>query len=113
MIPNRNPDYTHENLFQGEGCVFIWNCSPIPTDDIFPVVLWCALSPDGSVGKHRQEGYHEVLTCLSGKGEVTIDTCMHSFEPGISISLHCGQVMSIHNRQEEPLIYLITKTSTG
>ncbi len=110
MIPNRPPDLTHQALFQGKGTVYVWDCSPKKETMVFPVVLWCVLTPDGQVGKHKQVEYHEVLTCIAGNAELRINDSIHPFAKGTSITLVCGEVLSIHNHSEEPLVYLITKT---
>jgi len=109
MIDSRTPDLVHNNLFRGRGTVSVWNCVPQKRVYPFSVVLWCSLSAQGIVGRHKQQAHHQVIVCISGKGEIRIQKRAIPFEKGASIAVAKGDVLSIHNLEETELIYTITK----
>jgi quercetin dioxygenase-like cupin family protein len=76
----------------------------------FTAVLLCELSPGGSVGRHVQEEFPEIVIGLSGDGQTTIDGQARALGPGDTVYLPLGSVLSIENHSAgEPLTYLIVK----
>jgi quercetin dioxygenase-like cupin family protein len=76
----------------------------------FTAVLWCELSPSGSVGRHVQEEFPEIIVGLDGDGSATVDGAPRPLGPGDVVHLPLGSVLSLENRSSEvPLRYLIVK----
>lgn len=101
-------------LFGGRGSVHVWDLlagAPAPP---FSAVLWCALDPGGSVGRHVQEHFPEIVVGLDGEGEARVDGVAHPLAPGDVVHLPLGSVLAIQNRSpDEPLHYLIVKAQAG
>jgi quercetin dioxygenase-like cupin family protein len=97
------------NLFGGTGDVRV--CSLLDGDAApFTAVLWCELTPGGSVGRHVQEEFPEIIIGLDGDGAATVDGALRSLGPGEVVHLPLGAVLSIENRSpERALTYLIVK----
>jgi quercetin dioxygenase-like cupin family protein len=96
-------------LFGGRGEVRVW--SLLDTEAApFTAVLWCELAPGGSVGRHVQEEFAEVVIGVAGQGEATVDDRRHGLSAGDAVYLPLGSVLAIENRSEDaPLRYLIVK----
>lgn len=95
-------------LFGGRGEVRVW--SLLDAAGPFTAVLWCELAPDGSVGRHVQEEFAEVVIGVEGQGEATVDGLRHGLSAGDAVYLPLGSVLAIENRsQSAPLRYLIVK----
>ena len=97
------------NLFGGNGKVSV--CSLLDGDGSpFTAVLWCELTPGGSVGRHVQQEFPEIVVGIEGDGAATVDGAPRSLGPGDVVHLPMGSVLSIENRSGElPLTYLIVK----
>jgi mannose-6-phosphate isomerase-like protein (cupin superfamily) len=108
---NRPPDITHENLFGGRGRVQVWNCTASKDPDPFVAVLLCTLDANGIVGRHKQKRFTESVLCLAGSGQVTCDSSVLLFSPGVSVTISSEMILSIENLSEVPLVYTITKIS--
>jgi quercetin dioxygenase-like cupin family protein len=97
------------NLFGGRGEVAVYSLldgdgSP------FTAVLWCELAPSGSVGRHVQEEFPEVIVGLDGDGSASVDGTPRPLGPGDVVHLALGSVLSIENHSSTvPLTYLIVK----
>ncbi|MEZ4238910.1 MAG: cupin domain-containing protein [Myxococcota bacterium] len=104
------PTWEHRGLFGGQGLVTVRDLlrgRPAPP---FPAVLGCTLSPGGSVGRHRQEQFPEIVVGLAGDGEAEVDGVAWPLGPGDVVHLPLGSVLSLRNRSAaEPLEYLIVK----
>lgn len=99
-----------EALFGGKGAVVVWDLLGRASAEPFTAVLWCALEPGGSVGRHVQEQYPEIIVGLDGEGEASVGDATHPLLPGDVVHLPLGAVLSITNRSSaEPLSYLIVK----
>ncbi len=111
MNPNGiEPDIRHD-LFGGRGAVKVYNLAraPIPP---FTAALWCELEPGGSVGRHRQENFPEIVIGIEGDGEATVGDRAFALGPGAVVHLPLGSVLSLRNNDEHaPLRYLIIKAS--
>jgi quercetin dioxygenase-like cupin family protein len=95
-------------LFGGIGEVSV--VSLLAPQGPFTAVLLCELSAGGSVGRHVQEEFPEIVVGLAGEGRATIDGREHALGPGSTVYLPLGSVLAIENRSaEEPLTYLIVK----
>ncbi len=102
------PDVRTE-LFGGSGIVRVWNLLAGQADP-FTAVLFCELSPGGSVGRHVQEEFAEVVIGMEGEGHSTVDGNARPLSAGDVVHLPLGSVLSIENRSElVPLRYLIVK----
>jgi len=98
------------NLFGGEGAVRIWNCLTSHPTDPFKAALWCQLDPGGSVGRHRQTEYPEVVLCVGGIGRAVVGDVAHSLVRGNLVYLPLGASLSLHNESDEvALEYVILK----
>ena len=106
------PAETREHLFGGVGAVRIWNCLPPNPTDPFRAALWCELDPGGSVGRHRQTAYPEVILCVGGSGRAVIGDTAHVLVRGTLVHLPLGTSLSLHNdREDATLEYVIIKAS--
>jgi quercetin dioxygenase-like cupin family protein len=112
MPPQKGPADVRERLFGGRGAVRVWNLladhqgKPKP----FTAVLSCELDPGGSVGRHVQEHYPELVIGLEGAGEAAVDGGWQTLDPGDVVHLPLGSVLELRNRSaSEPLRYLIIK----
>ena len=110
-IHKGQPD-PRRDLFGGRGVVQVWDLladytkMPAP----FAAVLSCELEPGGSVGRHLQEHFPELVIGLAGDGEANVDGRELSLAPGDVVYLPLGSVLALRNRSEtEPLAYLIVK----
>ena len=107
------PPFVHENLFGGHGEVRVWNLLAGPAEP-FTAVLACELAPNGSVGKHVQEEFPEVVLGVAGNGEATVDGLAHALRANDVVFLPLGSVLSLVNLSDrEPLRYLIIKARRG
>lgn len=106
--PTRNVD-VRSNLFGGRGDVSV--CSLLEGNGApFTAVLWCELTPGGSVGRHVQQEFPEVVIGLEGDGAATVDGAPYPLGRGDVVHLPLGSVLSIENRSSElTLTYLIVK----
>lgn len=76
----------------------------------FSAVLSCRLEQGGSVGRHVQTEFPEIIVGISGDGEATVDGVAHPLGEDDAVFLPLGSVLSLVNRSEtEPLRYLIVK----
>ena len=99
-----------ENLFGGVGRVEVFDLLGRRQAGAFTAALACSLAPAGSVGRHVQESYDELIIGLEGTGTVTIDDQHEPIGPGSVAYLGLGQVLAIQNdSSEEALRYLIVK----
>lgn len=101
-----------EALFGGRGVVRVWNllADHKPAPKPFTAVLSCELDPAGSVGRHVQEHFPELVIGLEGTGEAGVDGQWQALEPGDVVHLPLGAVLELRNRSDsEPLRYLIIK----
>lgn len=99
-------------LFGGTGDVRVWNLladfkrAPHP----FTAVLSCELDPGGSVGRHVQQQFPEIVVGLSGDGEALVDGKPLALGEGDVVHLPLGSKLELRNRSDvAPLSYLIIK----
>jgi quercetin dioxygenase-like cupin family protein len=100
------------DLFGGRGQVQVWDlladhdAAPEP----FIAALSCELEPGGSVGRHVQEYFPEIVIGLAGIGEATVDGRALRLAPGDVVHLPLGGVLELRNGSDrDPLRYLIVK----
>lgn len=106
------PPARREALFGGRGAVFVWDLLGAPQAGPFTAVLYCELEPGGSVGRHAQQHYPELVIGLDGEGTAQVDGRSLPLRPGDVVHLPLGAVLAIENRSTElPLCYLIVKAS--
>ncbi len=104
------PD-TRIDLFGGTGTVKVWNLMTGPAAP-FTAALWCELEAGGSVGRHRQEQFAEIVIGVEGRGEATVGDVAHPLNVGDMVHLPLGSVLSLRNLSgETPLRYLIIKAT--
>jgi quercetin dioxygenase-like cupin family protein len=97
------------DLFGGRGEVQVWNLLHQAAGP-FTAVLSCALAPGGSVGRHVQERFPELVIGVEGEGEASIDGQATRLSPGDVVYLPLGSILTIENRANDaPLRYLIVK----
>lgn len=103
----------HENLFGGNGKVYVQNLvlSPVPAP--FTEVVGCRLEPNGKVGLHYQEHFDELVIVTRGTGTAEVDGVCHRLGKGSVVGLALGAGLSIVNESEDSdLEYLIVKASS-
>jgi quercetin dioxygenase-like cupin family protein len=97
------------DLFGGRGEVRVWSLLQGAAEP-FTAVLSCELVPGGTVGRHVQDEFPEVVIGVDGEGEATVDDEAYALGSGDAVYLPLGSVLSIANRSDEtPLRYLIIK----
>lgn len=97
------------DLFGGQGIVQVWDLQAQREAGPFKASLWCRLEANGIVGPHIQENYDELILCISGSGNATINHECFALAPGIQVFLKRGKVLEIKAESTQPLIYLIIK----
>ena len=106
--------FERHRLFGGDGAVRVWDLAggtPMPP---FTAILGCELDPGGSVGRHRQDQYPEVVIGLAGDGEAQVDGRTATLGPGDVVHLPLGAVLSLRNRSATDVLrYLIVKAESG
>jgi quercetin dioxygenase-like cupin family protein len=104
-----HPTDIRSNLFGGSGDVAV--SSLLDRDGApFTAVLWCELTPGGSVGRHVQEEFPEIVIGITGDGAATVDGAPYPLGRGDVVHLPLGSVLSLENRSNDlPLTYLIVK----
>ena len=109
MTIEKGEPRTVDDLFGGRGRVRVWSLLERFAEP-FTAILSCELAPSGSVGRHRQEEFPEVVVGLDGDGEAVVDGRPERLAPGDVVHLPLGSVLELRNRSEEhPLSYLIIK----
>jgi quercetin dioxygenase-like cupin family protein len=99
-----------ESLFGGEGAVTVWNLLGRTAAPPFTAVLSCELDPGGSVGRHRQEEFPEIVVGVEGDGRATVNGAAQPLVPGAVVYLPLGATLEIANLSgDAPLRYLIIK----
>ena len=97
------------NLFGGRGSVSVWSLLEHQAAP-FTAVLSCELAPGGSVGRHLQEQYPEIVVGLAGHGEARVAGTRHSLDPGDVVHLPLGATLELANLSDEAVLaYLIIK----
>ena len=103
-----------EALFGGTGAVSVWNLLGRSSAEPFTAVLGCELDPGGSVGRHVQEHFPEIVIGLEGEGRALVDGEPQPLGPGDVAHLPKGSILAIENTSaSEPLRYLIIKARPG
>lgn len=112
MTIRRGPVDRRVNLFGGTGEVRVWNLlaghrrEPSP----FTAVLSCELDPGGSVGRHVQHQFPEIVVGVRGDGEAKVDNVPHRLSEGDVVHLPLGSRLELRNNSADaPLAYLIIK----
>lgn len=99
-----------EALFGGAGAVTVWNLLGRRRAEPFTAALACELEPGGSVGRHLQEHFPEIVVGLEGEGRALVDGAPQPLGPGDVAHLPRGSILAIENLSSEtPLRYLIIK----
>lgn len=105
------PRAIRHDLFGGRGAVEVVDLLGAVALEPFRAVLACTLAPGGSVGRHVQEAYPEIVVGLEGAGTATVDGTPHRLGPGDVVALPLGAVLAIDNLGAAPLRYLIVKAT--
>lgn len=109
QVANGNGD-RREALFGGKGAVTVWNLLGRTQAPPFTAVLSCELDPGGSVGKHHQQHFPEIVLGLEGDGRATVNGNAQPLVPGAVVYLPLGATLEIANLSEDaPLRYVIIK----
>lgn len=97
------------DLFDGRGEVKVWSLLAGEAGP-FTAVLSCELAPAGSVGRHVQQEFAEIVIGLEGEGRASVDGRAHALCAGDTVHVPLGSVLAIDNcSSAEPLRYLIVK----
>ncbi len=98
------------DLFGGSGTVLVWDLLEGKARGPFKGVVSCELEPAGSVGRHVEERYAELVIGVEGTGEVRVGGKANALMAGDVVYLPRGEVMEILNLSGDvPLQYLILK----
>jgi quercetin dioxygenase-like cupin family protein len=109
MSLEKGPVDVRENLFGGSGKVRVWNLQQGAAEP-FTAVLSCELAAGGSVGRHVQQEFAEVVIGVSGSGEASVNEQRFALGAGDVVHVPLGAVLSIDNRHSQvSLGYLIIK----
>jgi quercetin dioxygenase-like cupin family protein len=109
MSLEKSPVEVRENLFGGSGAVRVCNLLRAGAEP-FTAILSCELDAGGSVGRHVQQEFAEVVIGVSGNGEATVNEQLFPLRAGDVVHVPLGAVLSIDNRNsQESLCYLIIK----
>jgi quercetin dioxygenase-like cupin family protein len=99
----------HSNLFGGDGDVSVSSLLDVNAHP-FTAILWCELTPGGSVGRHVQQEFPEIVIGVEGNGAATVDGAPYPLGRGDVVHLPLGSILSIENRSNElSLTYVIVK----
>jgi quercetin dioxygenase-like cupin family protein len=102
-----------EALFGGRGAVRVWDMLGARQAPPFAAALWCELDPGGSVGRHVQEHFPELVIGIEGQGEARVDDRAYALGQGDAVHLPLGSILAITNlSSDHPLRYLIVKASS-
>ncbi|MCA9635668.1 MAG: cupin domain-containing protein [Myxococcales bacterium] len=109
-LKDKGPPSERAALFGGVGVVRVWDLlgrTPAPP---FTAVLACTLDPGGSVGRHVQQAFPEIVVGIAGEGEARVGGEPRPLGPGDVVFLALGEVLELRNlRDDAPLEYLIIK----
>ena len=98
-----------ESLFGGSGAVRVWSLLRGAAEP-FTAILSCELDAGGSVGRHVQQEFAEVVIGVSGSAEASVDEQRFPLGAGDVVHVPLGAVLSIDNRNSQAsLRYLIVK----
>jgi len=98
-----------ENLFGGTGAVRVWSLLEASAEP-FTAILSCQLAAGGSVGRHAQEQFAEVVIGLEGSGHATVNERAFPLGAGDVVHVPLGAVLAIDNGASQvSLRYLIIK----
>lgn len=103
------PGAVRADLFGGRGSVVVRDLLQGRPAPPFGAVLSCTLEAGGTVGRHRQEAFAEVVVVLAGTGRATVDGLEQALAPGGVVHLPLGAVLSLEASADAPLDYLIVK----
>ena len=105
---------TRADLFGGSGAVRIWNLMSATPAPPFTAALWCALAPGGDVGRHLQHEFPEIVLCVGGIGQATVDDVVHPLRPGAMVYLPLGSILSLRNESDDTALqYVIIKAQVS
>jgi len=111
--PAQPVPFVNRDLFGGVGEVRVTSLLHAAAEP-FTAALACELAPGGSVGRHRQQEFPELVIGIAGDGEASVDGVKHHLGPLSALFLPLGAVLEIVNRSSrEPLRYLIVKARAG
>lgn len=101
--------FVHKDLFGGVGEVRVVSLLSAAAEP-FTAALSCELAPGGSVGRHLQQEFPELVIGLAGDGEASVNGVKQRLGPECALYLPLGAVLEIVNRSpDQPLRYLIVK----
>ena len=113
MRPKGIDPFAQQNLFGGQGTVFVYDLLQGRVTPPFDAVLACELAPGGSVGKHVQEFSHEIIIVVRGEGTAMVDSESQDLGSGSVVHVAHGQSLSLQNSSDQQaLSYLIVKASS-
>lgn len=111
VVAKGNGDRRAE-LFGGKGTVTVWNLLGRLQAPPFTAVLSCELEAGGSVGRHHQEHFPEIVVGLEGDGAAVVDGEEQALRAGDVVFLPLGSSLALENRSAvDVLRYLIVKAA--
>lgn len=110
MKKGQGDPFRRESLFGGKGEVLVWDLLGAEKLQPFTAVLACELEAGGSVGRHVQSDFAEIVVFTEGQGRVMVGGAPRDVGEGSVVPLPLGQTLAIENLSgERPLRYLIIK----
>ena len=82
MLVKKGQGFPRDALFGGEGTVTVWDLLGRAAAPPFTAILGCELEARGSVGRHVQEEFAEIVIGLEGEGVATVDGAERALGPG-------------------------------
>ena len=114
MQIGRGPPDVRDSLFGGQGRVLVWDLLEGRAAPPFTAVLSCVLEESGSVGRHVQHEYDEIVIGLTGYGEAKVNGVPQPFGPGAVVHLPLGATLELVNEApDKSLHYLIVKAQSA
>lgn len=105
--------FVHKDLFGGVGEVRVVSLLRAAAEP-FTAALACELAPGGSVGRHLQQEFPELVIGIAGDGEASVNGTKQPLGPLAALYLPLGAVLEIVNHSpDQPLRYLIVKARAG
>jgi mannose-6-phosphate isomerase-like protein (cupin superfamily) len=100
------------DLFGGRGAVRVADL--LSGDEVvapFAAVLDCTLEAGGSVGRHVQTDFAEIVVFLEGRGAATVGAVRRDVGPGSVVSVPLGEPLGIESAAGAALRYVIVKAA--
>jgi quercetin dioxygenase-like cupin family protein len=109
IITRAGPPVVHAGLFGGVGEVRVWNLLRGAAEP-FTAALSCELSAGGSIGRHVQDEFPEIVIGIQGEGVAVVNGVAHRLGALSAVHLPLAATLEIVNHSHvESLRYVIVK----